>query len=50
MRRKRQAKRELEAKLLEALESGPAVVMDRADWESIKREALEGLADEAIRP
>jgi antitoxin ParD1/3/4 len=47
---KRYAKRELEAKLLEALESGPAVVMDRDDWDSIKREALEGLAGETIRP
>jgi antitoxin ParD1/3/4 len=47
---KRLAKRELEAKLLEALESGPAVVMDRDDWDSIKREALEGLAGETIRP
>jgi antitoxin ParD1/3/4 len=46
---KRQAKLVLEAKLLEGLQ-GPAVVMDRDDWDSIKREAMEGLAGETIRP
>jgi antitoxin ParD1/3/4 len=46
---KRQAKQELEAKLLEGLQ-GPSVVMDREDWDAIKREALEGLAGETIRP
>jgi antitoxin ParD1/3/4 len=46
---KRQAKQELEAKLLEGLQ-GPSVVMTREDWDSIEREALEGLAGEAIRP
>jgi antitoxin ParD1/3/4 len=46
---KRQAKRELDAKLLEGLQ-GPTVVMDRDDWDSIKREAMEGLAGETIRP
>jgi antitoxin ParD1/3/4 len=46
---KRQAKQELEAKLLEGLQ-GPAVPMTREDWDSIKREALEGLAGETIRP
>ncbi len=46
---KRQAKRELEAKLLEGLQ-GPAVEMTREDWDSIRREALEGLAGETIRP
>ncbi len=46
---KRQAKQELEAKLLEGLE-GPAVEMTREDWDSMRREALEGLAGEAIRP
>ena len=46
---KRQAKRELEAKLLEGMQ-GPAVVMDRNDWDSIKREAMEGLAGETIQP
>jgi antitoxin ParD1/3/4 len=46
---KRQARQELEAKLLEGLE-GPEVEMDRADWDSIRREALEGLAGDAIRP
>jgi antitoxin ParD1/3/4 len=46
---KRQAKQELEAKLLEGLQ-GPSVVMTREDWDSIEREALEGLDGEAIRP
>jgi antitoxin ParD1/3/4 len=46
---KRQAKQDLETKLLEGLQ-GPAVPMTREDWDSIKREALEGLAGEAIRP
>jgi antitoxin ParD1/3/4 len=46
---KRRAKQELEAKLLEGLQ-GPAVEMTRDDWDSIEREALEGLAGEMIRP
>lgn len=46
---KRQAVRELEAKLLEGLQ-GPAVEMTREDWESIEREAREGLVGEAIGP
>jgi antitoxin ParD1/3/4 len=46
---KRRAKQDLETKLLEGLQ-GPAIQMTRDDWESIKREALEGLAGEAIRP
>lgn len=46
---KRQARQELDAKLLEGLQ-GPAVEMTREDWESIRREALEGLSGEAIRP
>ncbi len=45
----RRAKQELEAKLLEGMQ-GPAVEMTREDWDSIKREALDGLAGEAIRP
>lgn len=47
---KRKAKQELEAKLLEALASGPAELMTREDWESIEREALERIASEANRP
>jgi Arc/MetJ-type ribon-helix-helix transcriptional regulator len=35
---KRQAKQELEAKLLEGLH-GPTVKMTRKDWDSIEREA-----------
>jgi antitoxin ParD1/3/4 len=46
---KRQARQELEAKLLEGLQ-GPAVELTREEWDSIEREALEGLADETIRP
>ena len=46
---KRQAKQELEAKLLEGLQ-GQAVVMDRDDWASIRQEALEGLDGETVRP
>jgi antitoxin ParD1/3/4 len=46
---KRRAKQELEAKLLEGLQ-GPAVAMTRNEWDSIEREALEGLAGETIRP
>jgi antitoxin ParD1/3/4 len=46
---KQQAKEELEAKLLEGLR-GPSVRMTRKDWDSIEREAREGLAGETIRP
>ena len=42
--RKRRAIQELEAKLLKGLE-GPMVEMDRAEWDSIRLEALEGPAD-----
>jgi antitoxin ParD1/3/4 len=43
---KRQAKQALEAKLREALESGPAEPMTREDWDEIEREGLERLARE----
>jgi len=46
---KKQAKQELEAKLLEGLQ-GPTVKMTRKEWDSIEREAREGLAGETIRP
>ena len=46
---KRRAKQELEAKLLEGLQD-PAVKMTRKDWDSIRREARDGLAGEKIRP
>jgi antitoxin ParD1/3/4 len=46
---KRRARQELDAKLLEGMQ-GSAVQMTRDDWDSIQREALEGLADESIRP
>jgi len=45
----REARRKLEAKLIEGIESGPAVPMTREDWESIKREALERLQAERNR-
>jgi antitoxin ParD1/3/4 len=47
---KRRAKRELEAKLREGLESGPATSMTRKDWVALRAEAIEGLAGETIRP
>jgi antitoxin ParD1/3/4 len=47
---KRRAKRDLEAKLLEGLESGPATPMTREDWLAMRAEALEGLSGETIRP
>lgn len=46
---KRQAKQALEAKLLEGLQ-GPMTEMTRDDWESLRREALEGLPAPSIRP
>ena len=46
---KRKAKQELEAKLLEGLQ-GPPSEMTRDDWESMEREALDGLAGETLRP
>ncbi len=46
---KRRAKQELESKLLEGLQ-GSAVKMTRKDWDSIEREAREGLAGETLRP
>ena len=45
---RRQARRDLEAKLLEGLE-GPATEMTREDWESIRREGLEGIPDDGPR-
>ena len=46
---KRRAKQELEAKLLEGLQ-GPVSEMTRDDWGSIRREAMDGLTGETIRP
>ena len=46
---KRQAKQAFEAKLREALESGPAEPMTREDWEEIEREGLERLARKPSR-
>jgi antitoxin ParD1/3/4 len=47
---KRKAKRALEARFREALESGPATPMTHDDWVALRAEALEGLAGETIRP
>jgi antitoxin ParD1/3/4 len=47
---KRQAKRELESKFREALESGPATEMTPEDWVALRAEALDGLRGEEIRP
>ncbi len=38
---KRRAKRELEAKFREALESGPSAPMTRSDWESLESKVWE---------
>ena len=37
---RRQARQSLDAKLIEALESGPSTEMTREDWESIEAEAI----------
>ena len=46
---KRRAKQALEMKLLEGLQ-GPTTIMNRDDWDSIRQEAIDGLAGEQIRP
>ncbi len=45
---KRKAKQILEAKLQEALDSGPAAPMTPEDWVALRQEALEGLAGEVL--
>jgi antitoxin ParD1/3/4 len=45
---KRNARQELEAKLLEGLQS-PATEMTAEDWKSMRREALDRLAGEALK-
>jgi antitoxin ParD1/3/4 len=47
---KRKAKQALEAKFREALESGPATPMTKQDWADLRREALDGLVGETIKP
>jgi antitoxin ParD1/3/4 len=47
---KRRAKQALEERFREALESGPATPMTKEDWAALRREAMEGLAGEKIRP
>jgi antitoxin ParD1/3/4 len=46
---KQKARQELQAKLLDGLQ-GPVSEMTREDWDSIRKEAIEGLAGESIRP
>jgi antitoxin ParD1/3/4 len=46
---RRNAKRELEAKLAEGLQGAPTK-MTREDWQAIEREAMDGLAEEKLRP
>src|SRR5262245_31467640 len=41
---------EFVAAVEEGTNSGPSVVMDKEDWESIRREARQGLAEAAARP
>lgn len=47
---KRRARQALEVKFREAIESGPATPMTQDDWAALRREAMEGLAGETIRP
>lgn len=47
--RTRQARRQLEAKLQEALDSGPARPLTPEDWTDLRRQALDGLDGETIR-
>ena len=44
------ARRELEAKFREALESGPATPMTHEDSVALRQEALDGMAGETIQP
>jgi antitoxin ParD1/3/4 len=47
---KRRDNQTLEDKFRVALESGPATPMTSADWASLRREVLEGLAGEVLPP
>jgi antitoxin ParD1/3/4 len=47
---KRQAKRALEAKFREAIESGPATPMTREDWEMLERRVWERHSREHPQP
>lgn len=44
---KRQARKDLETQLLEALDSGPSREMTRADWDAMRREVHERIARSA---
>ena len=46
---RRRALADLEAKLLEGVESGPATEMTRADWEELRRQVREHAAAEGKR-
>ncbi len=45
----KQAKRDLERKLAEALESGPAIPMTHDDWVALRQEALDGILADTIK-
>ncbi len=44
---RRQARQELEAKLLEGIDSGPATPMTREDWNDLKRRVWERQAEKS---
>jgi putative addiction module CopG family antidote len=48
--RRRRAHRALEYKLQEAVDDGPGAPLMPDEWHSMRREALEGLAGEDVRP
>jgi Arc/MetJ-type ribon-helix-helix transcriptional regulator len=48
--RRRRAKRTLEAKLQEAVDDGPGEPLTPDEWDSMRREAIEGLAGEDDQP
>jgi putative addiction module CopG family antidote len=48
--RRRRARRALEDKLEEAVDDGPGEPLTAEEWESMRREAIEGLAGEDVRP
>ena len=47
---RRRAKRALEVKFRQALESGTATPMAHEDWVALRQEAIDGLAGETIQP
>ncbi len=45
--REREARRAIDQKLIDALESGPTVIMDDKDWASIRRAAKSAVSPRA---